>query len=336
MIVRIFKSFQPINFFIVIFAAIFLWLNVFIDNNIPGISHDVNSGPIYEFIYLLLNKPNLLLINKLIALAIIVFQASLISGINNQYNMLGFRSYFPGLLYILIVSNFNEFKILNPIHFANIFFLLAWVELLKSEQNSNTTSNYFNAAFYIGISSLFYFNYIYISIIIILHLLQNRPGVYRELFVIIAALLLVWYIYFSIFFLFAGNFQASVLQFNFNFNFNIFLNIATNIKIIFSYLILIIITASFHITTYYIGLKSNTRKNLQFLFLIFILNILLLFFTKSTFELIYIIAIPISLFLSLFLFNINKKWISESIFSILLILVIINHAFPKLFLTILN
>jgi len=328
--IQFFKQYQPINFFIVIFIAVLLWLKIFFNNDIQGIIQFDNQSHIYGYIYSLLYSNNLLIFSKIIAFLLIITQASIISGINNQFNLLGFRSYLPGLIYILFISNFNEFKVLHPIHFANLLFILAWFELKKSKK-SFSSSNYFNAAFLIGLSSLFYFNFIYLVFIIIAYSFINKQISIRKILIILIGFFTVWYLYLSILFIINGNLQDFSWLFDFKFSFNNFKELNLNNSILLVYSAILILLSSIDLQKYYFKLKNSSRNNLLFLFQLSIFSLLFIIFTGSGFEIVYILAIPIALFLSLFFTNLKNKWISEGLFFVFILIVMINNIYPKLF-----
>jgi len=328
--IQLFKQYQPINYFIIIFTAILLWLKVFINNDIPAINQYDSPLSIYELIYSFLHNNNLIILSKLIAFVLIIIQTSIISATNNQFNLLGFRSYLPGLIYILFISNFDEFKVLHPIHFANLFFTLAWFQLSKSD-NSSSSSNYFNSAFFVGLSSLFYFNYIYLIFVIISHSLINRQISIKKIMIIFIGLFTAWYLYLSILFIITGHFQDLSLLFNFQFTFNNFADLNINNVILFIYTISLILFATYNLSKYYFKLKNNHRNTLSFLFQLFIVSLFLIIFTNSGFEIVFIFTIPVSLFLSLFFSRLRSKWLAESLFFIFIVIVIINNIYPELF-----
>jgi hypothetical protein len=330
MLIRSLKNYQPINLIIFLAISIFVWLKPILNASLSGIYIDPTPTPVYGWIVHLIGSPQLSLICKLIAFILVVLQGVIFNGILNQYNLLGFRSYLPGIFFVLLSSNFVEYQILHPILFSNLLLLFAWERIISTYEKTNTFEAYFNASLLIGLASLFYPNYIYFLLIIFLSIGMNRVGHGREYAMILAGFLTVWYFYLCLFYFFTSSLQLSGIEFDFSFSFPKYSSILLSQKIILIYLILLTLFASLQLLGFISNLKIPMRRNLKFLFLWFWVGIFLLVFTKSSLEIIYICSIPIAALLSMFFINIKNKWLSEILWLLFIICIIINYAFPNL------
>ncbi len=321
------KNYQPTNFLVFIIVGLVFWLKTFISKETPGIYYDAESMPIYSWIYSLLG--DLVLLSKIIAFLLVLLQALIINGVVNQYNLLGFRSYLPGFFYIAIVSNFPEYQMLSPFLFANLLFLAAWERIVSITEKSNTYKAFFNASFYLGLVTLFYPNYVYLIILLIFGTALNRNSRPREFVMTFFGFVTVWYLYFIINFIFFNKFQIQGIQLGFELNTSL-LNLRSFQLIFLAYIGLLLLVANLQVGTFVSNLKIQIRRNLKILFIWFVLVILLFLFTKSSFELMYAVAIPVASLFAIYMSNIKSKWLPEVIWLLIIGMTIINQYFPNL------
>lgn len=287
--------------------------------------------PIYNWIYTGLSGGNLNLLCKFLAFLLVLLQAIIINGITNQYNLLGFRTYLPGIFFLLITASFPEYQLLHPILFANLFLLLAWERVSSVTEKSNTFKAFFNAALFLGLSTLFYPNYIYFLIVIVFSTLLNRISYGREFIMIILGFVIVWYFYFTLNYIFYDKLQLGGTEIGLGVLNTSFKSLGSSQIVFFIYLAFLLLFASLQTSTYVSNVKIQIRRNMKLLFIWFIISLLLLFITKSSFEIIYSIAIPVSFLFAMFFTNIKNKWLVEVIWLLLIGLTVINQFFPHLF-----
>lgn len=326
MLLKFFKGYQPTNLILIIFLTIIFWLRFFLDDTNSGIYIDQNPLPLYGLIMELFVSLDYPFLNKLIALLFILFQAILIASINNHFNLLGYRSYLPSLIFVLVTINFTQYQLLHPILFANSLFLIAWIKIKKAHGKQKALTNYFDASLLIGLASLFYFNIIYLILILWINTLISRPGSFKELSIALFGPIIIWYLFFSFYFITYNTSYNIFDLFSFDPGFSDFTSLSITNQITVLFFLILIVMASFALFRYYSSLNINIRKNLKLFFYLFTLGHLIIFFTNSSLELIYMIAVPVSLFLSLFLVNLKSKLFGD-IFFILMFLITIANVF---------
>ncbi len=331
MILKAFKVFSPTSLIIIILLAVIFWLKAFLDEANLGIYITQNPLPLYGIVMNSLNTLNVPFLNKLLALLFVLVQAFLVAAINNQYNLIGSRSYMSVLLFVLITVNFVEYLQIRPIYFANILFLIAWIKVKKAQGKQKAMANYFDASLLIGVASLFYFNFIYLVILLWINILISRPGSFREYSMALLGSLIVWYLFISFYFIsFNQHYDiAGLFSFTPSLSDIALLNYGTQIASVF--FLLIIFIASLALFQYYVSLNINIRNNLKLFFYLFTLGLLLILFTDSSFELIYLIAIPISLFLSLFFINLKSKLFGNILLISMFLVTLANLFFQDFF-----
>ena len=329
MLLKLIKGFQPTSLILIIITSIALWLKVFFDETNNGIFIDSHPMILYEFVMNFFTSIDLQFINKTLALILVIIQAGMVAAINNQYQLIGYRSYLPFFIFFLLIINFNDFLLIHPIYFANILFLTAWIRIKKAHGKQNAISNYFDASFLIGLASLFYFNYIYLIVILLINILISRPGNIKEFSISIIGAMLVLYLFSSLNFITNGEYINISNLFIISPGFTDFSSLSTTFIITGIYFILLSLLASFTLFKYYISLNINVRNNLKLFFYLFILGISIVIFTNSSLELIYLIAIPLSLFLSLFFINIRNNLLGNVLLILMIISTIINIYFAN-------
>lgn len=294
-------------------------------SNSTGIQLDNNSMPLFDWIYALFPSNQCVLLCKIIAFSLILIQAFLINAVSNKYSLLGFKSYIPGLIFIIITANLFQFQYLQAIIVANIFFIISWILIADIFTQPDNLKSIFNSAFFLGIASLFYPFYIYFLVFIFIAIMLNRTITLHDFGILILGFGMVWYFYLSLNYFFFDTLQLKGINIISQMNFNSIMNISSqrimSYTVLFSILIFITLTL-FH---YIIISKVFIRRSLQLLFVWIFLCVIVEMLTSASVEIIYSLAIPISVLLSISLSNIKNKWIRESIWIILILLTIINQ-----------
>jgi len=330
MLIRTLKKYQPINLIIFLAISILAWLHPLIDANLPGLQIVPDPMPLYGIIVKALGAPNYSFLCKLIAFIFVVLQAFIINGILNQYNLLGFRSYLPGIIFIILSSTFIEYQVLQPIMFSNFFLLFAWNRVIGIHEKENTFEAYFNASFLIGLASLFYPNSIYFLIVLFLSIGLNRVGNSREFAMIFAGFIAVWYFYLSLYFIVTSSISFPGFDFNFGFLFPKFPFILLTQLVIITLVVIFLLAGSLQLISYMSNMKIPMRRNLKFLFIWFWIGIFALVLTHSSIEIIYVISLPVAVLFTLFFINFKKGLLREIIWAFFILCIILNKAFPNL------
>lgn len=326
---RLIKSYQPANLLLILFLTTALSMRFFFDAG-SGLSPMLETFSLYNPVFNFLNQINSPVLNRLLVILLIFFEAFFITVINNQYNLLGNRSYLPMFIYFLIVINFIEVFELNPAIFANILFLIAWAIVKKARAKANALSNYFNAAILIGVASLFYFNYIFLSLILLINLLIVRRGRGREILWVILGVFIVWYFVIAYFYLKEAAFNTLIPEISLRIDLSSFTEIKLSEKIAKVYIFLLFVSSIFSILGYFTGIKIEIRNNLKLLFVIFILGALLILLTGSSKQLIHLTAIPVSLFISKYFLSAKRTFVVNILISLLLLITVFNVYFGYL------
>lgn len=199
MLVRFFRSHQPVLIIIIPVLAVLLWLPAFIHPILPIVKHQM---PLFELVVNpLLAYP---LLCTIVAFILLIIQAFLFNYIIDKYEITGKRSYLPVLMYIVFTSFSPELLWLHPGLFANIFILLALNRVLATYRNTSALSPCFDAGFLIAIASLFYFPAALLIIFVLIAVLVLLPFSWRLWVIVILGFLLPYIYVHTWYFLFEG------------------------------------------------------------------------------------------------------------------------------------
>ncbi len=185
MLVRLFRSHQPILLLVIPVIGLLLWIPAFFHPTVPELKHQM---PLYE----LLVKPLLAypLLCTFTAFFLLITQAFLFNYIVDKYELTGKRSYLPVLLYLIFTSFSPELLQLHPLSFANIFILIAVSRLLSTYRNNSVISPCFDAGFLIAIAALFYFPAVVMIIFILVGVIVLLPFSLRNWAIVLLGFLL--------------------------------------------------------------------------------------------------------------------------------------------------
>ncbi|MCF8362089.1 MAG: DUF6427 family protein [Prolixibacteraceae bacterium] len=255
---------------------------------------------------------------------LILLISLLLLHINEYFSMARDATFLPSYLFLFIVYAIPNLQVLQPIFLSALFIALSFRSIFSSIDQKYTVNKAFNAGFFIGIAGLFY-TYATLIVLIIpisIYILRNNLNWRNLLSPILGAIfpwlyLLVYYFIFkdiALFFeLLEQSFQMPEVSFFSN----------TIIFVYLSYLILITLIASFFIIKQYDEKKINTRRYYKVLFIYFVSILLLLLIPPVSFEIIVLIALPLTFLITNYLAHMKRRFWAELFFTTLVVISII-------------
>jgi len=175
MIVGFFKQNQTSSILLVPIVAIGFWITGFI-HPIPALNK--NAMPLFD--WLCRATQGYPFIQTLFSCFLLIGEAFFINHLCNKHNILSKKTYFPALLYVILMSCSNLFITLHPLLLANLFVLLSLDRIISSYHKDEAFAHVFDAGFYIGIASLFYFPAVILFPMVWVGLIVIRTFVWRE------------------------------------------------------------------------------------------------------------------------------------------------------------
>lgn len=322
MILRILKSNRPINFFLFPIMGLLFWgANLFHPQEYPyylGENRNILFNPLYTLL------KNSLLLQNLVSLALAIALAFIIMQINNRYAFIRIRTMLPASLFILLVGGFSQMHTLHPVYFGAFFLLIAIYRLFDMFDRAKPYSAVFDAGFWLGVGSLFYFNLVLLLPAFLIGIaILSREYNWRSFLINILGTFLPWFFAFSYtiltkhFLELLKTLEENITSVNNHFNTNL------PLQLFLGFLILLTVLGSLKMVQQYDTKKVSSRKYFSFFFVLFIFSLLNIIFIPATSqEMLIIVAIPICFLVSNFLVFIKSRFWSELIFTALFGMVI--------------
>ena len=317
MFLKLCKSGQPAILFFIPVLAVLIWLKYLILPQPVSIAFEPNPMPLYRWTSSLLQ--NQIVLSKIVSLVLVIFIALWLSRMNKKFILLEKRSYLPAIIYLLIASSYLPLQQLNPAVFASVFLVFSIELMLDSYKKEGLALQFFQAAFFISMGSLFYARAAFLMFVVWAGLWMFRTFQWREwVFAILGFLTPVIFL-FAWYYLSGQDLAENWEKIRFNFVYDResgYLNLYY--LLFYGYLLLVVILASRKMISTYQIFKIYKRKffRLNFWIFAFILAAFLVIYS-SAIEMIYFLAIPVSYALSYYFFNMRSKLAGEIIFALL-------------------
>lgn len=152
---ELFRKEQPISYVFLFLYCLLLRLAVFFaETNWNPLSKDALS----ELIYQASGHNNTL--THILGTVLIFLQAVVIIKLVNSNHIVRENSMFPGIFYILIVTLFPDFNYFSPVLLANTCLIIFLFNILNAYKLNGPSPQVFNAGFFIGVSMLLEFSYL--------------------------------------------------------------------------------------------------------------------------------------------------------------------------------
>lgn len=324
MLLKFFKSNLPyVVVFIPILGAI-LW--------IPSLLPFVTSkqvvanqftSPVYDLAGNILNKNYYLKIGS--ALLFCILQSYYLIRMNFKHIFIENKTYLPAMIYVLICSALFSNQNLQPALLANFFVLFAFDKALLIDKGSHHFKRFYESGIFIGIATLIYPWAIYLLAAIWLCLIILRNFEWREMLSSIIGVATPIALLFTISYL-KNNFvltYTTYINLLFSKQQNQFLLQSQNIVSLVIFALLIMITIFFSLQI--MGTKKISSRKYITLFLWLLLVAYFIYFLNPAVgnEIVYIMAIPLSLTFTFLFTELRKKIFAEILFTILLIAVFV-------------
>lgn len=314
MLLNLAKTKQPFTIIVLPLLAIALWFSPLM-KPFSGLYFQEGTMPLYNLLFGFVYKS--LFIEKSVNATLLLITSFMINRLNTKFIFIPERTYMPAILYLIIISGFLPLATLSPLLPVAIIFLLAVERVLDSYRSDSLSYNFFDAGLLIGIASLIDIRAIFLIIFVWLALLSIRPFYWREWIFTFLGVAVPFLMTISIYFIS----DKSII--------GLWLNIKTIISAKFlikthPYILvfgittgIIILIASQHILRVLSSMKIFARRafNLM-LFLFLFVVILFILLPSSSFDLIIIAAIPVSLLFSHYFMTARKTKVLEIVFLV--------------------
>ncbi len=320
---KIFKGYQAFLLLLIPFVGFMLWLNTFFVDQVE-INGRYVFMPLSQVMFKVFGFNTF--ISKVVAYLLLLFNSFLLVRLNIRYNFMRARSYLPAIVYILLLSFVSDIQRLTPALIASLFIILAINKLMSTFKKEKLAIQIMDASLLISVASLFYFPAFFLIFLVWIGMVLIRPFRWREWVFTLFGMATPYLILAGIKYI-----QGASLKIPFraltNENFILHWSPDKNMLtlIFFSYLLLLILLASFQVMKLFGTKKIHSRRFYVFFLWLFIISLAIFFIVPSTtVEVYYICAIPLTFLLSHYFIHLENEWIAELFFLVLCALIVVN------------
>jgi len=322
MLLRLFIRKQQFIIILILILALAFWLPSILNYKSSFFIFDFYPSPVYSPLqFIEYSFPR---ITVIISFFLLVLSGFLLTRLNVRFFFIPTRTQLPAFFFILICSSFIPLQRLNPVLISVIFLIMAVFKIFDTYKKERLCYNFFDAALLISAGSLFYFNLIFLIVVIWIGLIILRPFIWREWIFTIIGLLVPYIILFFYYYMMdldikslLGTYKSYFLYKSYDINFDL------SYKLLAVYYLLMLIISSIYMIAVYPVKKIYARKYFMFFLWLFIVAIIIYFFIPSAgYEMIIIASLSISFLLAHFFVNVKPNWINSSLFDMFFALLI--------------
>ncbi len=308
------QSYSLLNVILIISIGLFLFVKLIFFKNSSYNDNIIYYSPVYKFIESLFIKSEFF--KNLFLFLIILIQSILLLRISNKLNIFDKNTYIAGIIYLLIAG--LQFSMnFNPIIFANIFFILGIILLLKTISEKKSQNKFFNSGIFFSLSSLIYTPYIFLFILGIIAVILIRSKITREIFAFLLGFFTIQIIFFEIYYLLEKSFFDYKLLLYDIFQKNI--KFTDNIEFVVFFIIFLtfFIISSLHLVKTVSFKEIEKRTSYTLLFVIFVFTVVLYMIIPSIgFTFLNTFAITLTFLFGNYFANIQPKRLNSLSFVI--------------------
>ena len=315
MFLKIFISKQQFIIILILVLAAAFWLPSIINYKSTFFVFDFYPAPVYKsFQFIEYSFP---LATVIISLILLVMSGFLLVRLNILFFFIETRTQLPAFFYIFICSSFIPIQRFNPVLISGIFLIMAVFRIFGTFKKEQVCFNYFDAALLISAGSMFYFNLIFLIVIVWIGLLILRPFIWREWIFTVIGILVPYLLLFSCYYLLDMDINNLLNTYKSYFildRYDIIFDLPYKLLAIY-YLMMLVISSIYMIRVYPVK-KIYSRKYFMFFLWLFIVTLAVYYIIPSAgYEMIIIAALPVSFLLTHFFVNVKANWINRLLFD---------------------
>ena len=330
MLLSFFRKSQTTTITAAILVLAAIWLSTFLSKTTYPYIFDSINMPLYQLVAKYLTPDNIY--SKVITLVLILAIAIYLQQLNGRFIIIKQRTYLPALFFFLVSSALTPVQRLNPAVFASLFITIAIDHIFAIYQKVNPLDNIFRAGIALGIASLFYAPAIPILLILFIGLTILRTFSLREWFVSLLGIAIPWGVLLLTYYWFKVDFVSTINLVSNNLTTKTESSIDDLIPIISTVAIGIpTIVAWLHMIPSMASQKISIRKYQSILIWLLMISLsVFLLIPTCSYEISYILAIPLSYQLSQYFSVIKDKFWPELLFSLIFLAAIAVQIYPYL------
>jgi len=324
MFLRIFKGTGPGVIFLIVITLSAVWLSAILNQRLhPRYIYEADPMPLYALLKFLISNSHSL--GVILSFLMVSLMAFLLVNFNTTVFFIHERTFLPALIYILFGGFFPDHQILNPVLPASVFLLLAVMRIMDSYHVSGTAYSYFDAGILISTGSLFYANLIWFGLIVIIGIALLRTGNMKEIVISLLGLVTPYLITFGIYYVSGRDMHALFNVFGDNlFDKATFYPFPRLTILALVYSGALIIVSLFNLFRNMNTKKIKARKTFSLMIWIFLISIVVYSAVPSvSVEIVWLMSIPVSYFLTHYFVFERKKMVPEILFSVFCVFILL-------------
>ncbi len=327
MLIHFFRKSYLLQYLLLLLLTILLWIGAIIHPQVNPIDTEPFLTPGYSLLFSLLNYNHVL--HVIIALILVISGALVFNYSLAKFDLVPKNTLVPAMVYIVLMSYSPGLLSLHPAALPALFTVLILYYLFQVYTEEEAYAQTYNIGLLIGISSLFYFPFVFFILFIWLTFIVYRLYFWREWMIPLTGIITPYLFLFTYYFL-IGNLEPAYLAyadyfskltlFNFSFEFSVMNYIITAL------IILLFLWSAFLLLSDIQEKIISLRKRYWAVFWLFAVAMFTNIFSDTFFKWHQVfILIPISVFIAYAFSQVRKlRWI-EIIWAILFLLIVINN-----------
>lgn len=321
MLLRIFKGNYLFNYILFPLVSVLLISGTLLSSSGQSIAVPITSSPLGVLLSgITIHTTGSVLINLLVVWLI----SLLLFHINARFSMVKDVSFLPSYLFLFIVFAIPDFRYLQPILPSALFIALSFRSIFLSLEKDNMTPNIFDASFFVGVASLFYFFASVLILAIPLGILVMHKKInWKNLSATLLGLILPWGLLYIILFLSDHTLELNKLTWQFVTHENSLMAKNIALYLYLGFILILTLISSFFILKQYDEKNINTRRYFKVLFIFFVASLVLLPIPAVAGEIIVLATLPLTFLITNYLTYMKRRTWAELFFTVLIIFSII-------------
>jgi len=288
----------------------------------PRFIYETDPMPLYGLLkQAISNSHN---IGVVLSFLIVSFITFLLVNFNTTLFFINERTFLPAVFYVLLGGIFPDHQLLNPVLPASIFLMLALYRIMDGFHKTGIAYNYFDAAFLIGIGSLFYVNLIWFGLLVIIGIAIMRTGNLNEILISLIGLITPYLITFGIYYVIGKDVMLLMRLIADNlFSRSIYYPFPKLTIAALVFIGTLIVVSLINLAKLMNIKKIKSRKTFSLLIWTFLIAIIIYYAVPSvSVEITWLIGIPVSYFLAHYFVFVKKKLVPEILFTLFVIFIV--------------
>jgi len=323
MLLRLFRGTGPGLVILILLAAAGLWAGMWISPPVADVPGAQDAMPLWTLI------TNLFASSAkgrvIFSFSLVLLMSLLLVRFNISEFFINRRTFFPGLLYILLYSVFQRYMNFNPALPAALLITIAVWRMMGSYRQNGVAYCFFDAALIISTAGLIYADALWFLTIVFIGIILLRTADLREIFIAFTGALLPWIFLYSIWFL-TGK---SLTDLNALITANLFAEAAPFIWSRTLIILIAILAVNILVSVYVVFAnlttkKVKSRKTFALFLWLFAISVAVYFFVPSaSAEIAAVAAVPLAFILADYYVFARKIIVPEILFDLMVIMIVI-------------